>query len=149
MTRKQNAFTLVEILIVVIILGILAAIVIPQFTSASDDAQKSRLETDLQALRTQVQLFKAEIGRYPGCKKDGTADAALDFVTEITGNVNNPEGVAKGPWLQEMPKNPFVADADAAKISIVAADPGAAVANFGWVFNGKNGKVFAAHDPAL
>ncbi|MFP4355633.1 MAG: prepilin-type N-terminal cleavage/methylation domain-containing protein, partial [Phycisphaerae bacterium] len=34
MTRKQNAFTLVEILIVVIILGILAAIVIPQFTSA-------------------------------------------------------------------------------------------------------------------
>ena len=54
--QVRKAFTLVEILIVVVILGILAAIVIPQFTSASEDAQVSSAEmcaasTDLKQLR--------------------------------------------------------------------------------------------------
>src|SRR5437762_13968021 len=57
-TRK--GFTLVEILIVVIILGILAAIVIPQFTSASQDARKNSLSSQLQTLRSQLELYKLE-----------------------------------------------------------------------------------------
>ena len=52
--RNRKGFTLVEILIVVIILGILAAIVIPQFTSASSDARQSSLTSQLQTLRSQV-----------------------------------------------------------------------------------------------
>ena len=58
-TRKSG-FTLVEILIVVIILGILAAIVIPQFTSASQDARKSNMTSQLQSLRAQVELYKLQ-----------------------------------------------------------------------------------------
>jgi len=60
--RKSKAFTLVEILIVVIILGILAAIVIPQFTNASQDARKSSLVSQLQTLRSQIELFKLQHG---------------------------------------------------------------------------------------
>jgi len=45
MKRNSRGFTLVEILIVVIILGILAAIVIPQFSSASNDARRSNVQT--------------------------------------------------------------------------------------------------------
>ena len=149
MTRKQNAFTLVEILIVVIILGILAAIVIPQFTSASDDALRSRMETDLQALRTQVQLFKFEIGRYPGVAADGQSCTGATFATELTSTVNNTEGVAKGPWLQEFPKNPFASTGNQDKVSPVTTDPAAAGGDFGWIFNWKNGRVFAAHDIGL
>ena len=48
---RRAGFTLVEILIVVIILGILAAIVIPQFTNASQDARESSLLSQLQTLR--------------------------------------------------------------------------------------------------
>ena len=56
-TRSQKSgFTLVEILIVVIILGILAAIVIPQFTNASQDARKSSLTSQLQTIRSQLSL---------------------------------------------------------------------------------------------
>src|SRR5436190_8439531 len=57
---KKSGFTLVEILIVEIILGILAAIVIPQFTNASTDARKASLLSQLQTLRSQVQLFRLQ-----------------------------------------------------------------------------------------
>src|SRR5207237_3761058 len=61
MTRLQpRGFTLVEILIVVIILGILAAIVIPQFANASQDARESALLSQLQTLRSQIELYKLQ-----------------------------------------------------------------------------------------
>src|SRR3954462_13179873 len=58
--RRQTGFTLVEILIVVIILGILVAIVIPQFTNASQDARESSLLSQLQTLRSQIELYKLQ-----------------------------------------------------------------------------------------
>lgn len=56
--KARSGFTLVEILIVVVILGILAAIVIPQFTSASDEAKQSALRSNLQTMRAQIELYK-------------------------------------------------------------------------------------------
>jgi general secretion pathway protein G len=65
--KAKSGFTLVEILIVVVILGILAAIVIPQFTEASTEAKTSRLCTDLQSVRSQIQLYKIEHNdNFPG-----------------------------------------------------------------------------------
>src|SRR4051812_1858925 len=57
---RSRGFTLIEILIVVIILGILAAIVIPQFSSASNDARKSNVQSTVQTLRSQVALYKLQ-----------------------------------------------------------------------------------------
>ena len=63
---RNRAFTLVEILIVVVILGILAAIVIPQFTSASESAKSSSLVSQLQTLRSQFELYQIQHnGDYP------------------------------------------------------------------------------------
>src|SRR3954451_5706098 len=59
-TVRKGGFTLVEILIVVIILGILAAIVIPQFTSASQDARKSSLVSQLQTIKAQTELTRLQ-----------------------------------------------------------------------------------------
>src|SRR6202012_2734477 len=58
--RVKKGFTLIEILIVVIILGILAAIVIPQFSNASTSAKSSNLASQLQTLRSQIQLYKLQ-----------------------------------------------------------------------------------------
>ena len=107
---SKKGFTLVEILIVVIILGILAAIVIPQFTNASQDARKSSLTSQLQTLRSQIELYKLQ-------HKDNlpnilTAGGTWDYLTKKTdedGTVD--DGGAGpfpfGPYLQAPPSNPL------------------------------------------
>ena len=63
---SEAGFTLVELLIVVIILGILAAIVVPQFGSSTDDAKSASLDTSLTHVRGAVDLYYQQHGDYPG-----------------------------------------------------------------------------------
>lgn len=73
--HRSKAFTLIEILIVVVILGILAAIVIPQFTKASEDAQVGNVQTQLQTIRSQIELYRVKNnGQYPDLLTNGWAD---------------------------------------------------------------------------
>lgn len=66
MRTNRKGFTLVEILIVVVILGILAAIVVPQFTSASTEAVKGALQSQLQTVSSQLELYRVRhTGAYP------------------------------------------------------------------------------------
>ncbi len=58
--RVRHGFTLIEILIVVVILGILAAIVIPQFTDAAGEANRSNLQSQLQTIRSQIELHNVQ-----------------------------------------------------------------------------------------
>src|ERR1700755_1617268 len=89
--NRKSGFTLVEILIVVIILGILAAIVIPQFTNASTNARASAVTSQLQTLRSQVQLWKPQhndtlptlVGTSPACWNQ------LMSKTNISGTVDS------------------------------------------------------------
>ncbi len=69
--RAARGFTLIEILIVVVILGILAAVIIPQFTNAADDASVSSARTQLQTMRSQVELFRSQTGSYPAASGTG------------------------------------------------------------------------------
>jgi general secretion pathway protein G len=153
-TRKQSGFTLVEILIVVIILGILAAIVIPQFTNASQDARKNSLTSQLQTLRSQVELYKLQHldENPPGLDTAGAIDGATawaEFLVKTdadhTPNVNG----KFGPYLQTMPLNPISENlpADSGDVFVVAADvtPGGAsgAGTAGWIYNRVNGKMWA------
>ena len=117
--RAPKGFTLIEILIVVIILGILAAIVIPQFTNASKDAKQSSLVTMVQSLRSQIALFKLQHNdRLPGANPlvdtGGTFDQAV-FWNQLTqfSDLNGGTASAKdathvyGPYMQSIPTNPL------------------------------------------
>jgi len=118
--KAKRGFTLVEILIVVVILGILAAIVIPQFTGASTEAKESSLQSNLQAMRSQVELYKIQHNAdiLPGeiLNADGsvTAATAASFVnamvykTDKNGNVGTTAGVhIFGKYMDRIPNNPF------------------------------------------
>jgi general secretion pathway protein G len=141
MIRRKSGFTLVEILIVVIILGILAAIVIPQFTNASNEARRSSLTSQLQTLRSQVELYKLQHAeRWPTA--NGTIAGAWDWA-KLTGKTDEAgaAGGDLGPYLQGAMTNPLN---NSSTVASQAADPavGDTVANSGFVFSQATGKVF-------
>jgi general secretion pathway protein G len=126
MNRIQKAFTLVEILIVVIILGILAAIVIPQFTQASSDARDSALTSDLQTLRSQLALYRVQ--------HNDNFPAAASFEAQMT-TKTNADGTTTGtptlgPYMQTLPKNPVTG---VSTVATGTADPTGS-ATGGWYY---------------
>jgi general secretion pathway protein G len=126
--KARSGFTLVEILIVVVILGILAAIVIPQFTEASTEAKLSSLCSDLQTIRSQIELYKVQHNdAVPGAGGASFVQALTGY-TEIDGDVWA-AGDSYGPYLQQMPKNPFN---DLATIDEDADDTTLGGGNCGW-----------------
>jgi general secretion pathway protein G len=138
--RASRGFTLVEILIVVIILGILAAIVIPQFTNASTQARQSNLSTQVQSLEQQIALYQLQ--------HNTAATSPLDLVsgwtqlteyTDINGGVSAAADSTHifGPYLNSVPVNPLT---DPTNGSVVAADPSSKP---GWVYNSTTGKIYA------
>ena len=107
-TRTKKGFTLVEILIVVVILGILAAIVIPQFTNASTEAKESSLVSNIQALRSQVELYKIQHNEtLPGSYLAVGFVEALTSKTNAAGEVGSTSTHRYGPYMQKVPANPF------------------------------------------
>ena len=98
--RPQRGFTLVEILIVVIILGILAAIVIPQFTNASTEARQSNVRSQLQTLRSQIALYKLQHG---DTLPDLTANSGNNWTLLTATSVY--QGQTVGPYMQSVPVN--------------------------------------------
>ena len=111
--KMRHGFTLIEILIVVVILGILAAIVIPQFTDAAGEASRSNLQTQLQTLRSQIELYNVQ----------NPADA-YDALTAVAGFW---DPLIQGNYLQTWPKNPLQNNSTSVG--------GAPLAGVGWVWS--------------
>jgi len=126
---KRYAFTLVELLIVVVILGILAAVVIPQFSDASTDAKFSALGTNLATVRGQIELYRLQ--------HNGEFPPAASFATVMTAKTNANHTTTGtptlGPYLQRIPNNPYDNSND------VSATAG------GWVYTEATG-TFVADD---
>ena len=136
-TRRTSArgFTLVEILIVVIILGILAAIVIPQFTNASTEARQSNVLSQLQTMRSQIELYKLQHNDTPPALIT-TGWTVFTEYTDVNGGVSATKDTTHiyGPYYQTAPINPL------SNTSTVAA---AAATGVGWVYSETTGTVSA------
>lgn len=140
---RTGGFTLVEILIVVVILGILGTLVIPQFSNASHQARENTLKDDLRYLRTQIQVYKAQ-------HRDKAPGSNGDFVQQLT-RYTNDDGDTNaaatsayrfGPYLSKMPKNPLN---EKDTIELVASGDlkAAADGSHGWIYNPNTGEIIA------
>jgi len=143
---RRSAFTLVEILIVVVILAILAAAVIPQFTDSTTDARNSTSIFNLNTLRSQIGIYKAQ---HMGVAPTG-ADAAA--ITALLTGKTNADGTttgtpAFGPYLQAIPNNPAITDPTKQNLlKVVTTDPTANDTAYGWIYNKTTGAIFSAAD---
>jgi general secretion pathway protein G len=148
--KAKSGFTLVEILIVVVILGILAAIVIPQFTDASTEAKRSTLMSDLQTVRSQIELYKIQHNdNLPGVANGTMHPSGIGgFVAAMTGKTNvygDAPGAGDdeyGPYLERTPEEPFTESTGVTE----GANPSATE---GWCYDTDDGSFWAPYDPNL
>jgi general secretion pathway protein G len=112
----RGGFTLVEILIVVVILSIIAAIVIPRMSNASMEARENMLRDDLRFLRSQIALYRAQHhDRAPGAVLGSGSPTGVTFVAQMTtysddsGNTSAVQTPAYpfGPYLLAIPRSPL------------------------------------------
>jgi general secretion pathway protein G len=146
LARKQVArgFTLVEILIVVVILGILAAIVIPQFTSASESAKSSSLTSQLQTIRSQLELYQVQHnGNYPTLIQLNADWGVMTSETDVDSTIGVGDDFPFGPYLQQPPANPFITSVGDVNIDLVDIGAADAFAEVGWGYDEDNGTIKA------
>jgi len=132
--RRHAAFTLVEILIVVCILSILAAIVIPRFTASADEARRTAVYSTLTTARKQIQLWSLDHGgTYPTLAQmqDGASDWGVFTSKTLADGAIDPAGIY-GPYFPSAPLNVLT------NSSLVVA-AGGPVATAGWTYNAATG----------
>ena len=114
---KKKGFSLVEIILVVTLLGILAAIVVPSFQDHTTNAKESSVKSNLKTIRSQLEIYKLHHGGLP----PGYVNAAeapittlvlqLTATSSVTGAVSASKIPADpylyGPYLKKIPENPY------------------------------------------
>ncbi|MFT3785243.1 MAG: prepilin-type N-terminal cleavage/methylation domain-containing protein [Tepidisphaeraceae bacterium] len=151
--RQHRAFTLIELLIIVMILGILAMLTVPNFTSAAGQARENSLKTTLKNFRTQIQFYNAHHNLYPGYPSGSasTPDATtfsrqLTMFSDGTGAVSATKTASAtfGPYVEAMPANPIN---NLSTVLVVTGvnqstvhDPDGTT---GWIYEADTGRVYA------
>lgn len=144
-SRRHGAFTLVELLIVVVILGILAMLVVPAFTGASQPARENVLRENLRIMRTQIEVFTGQHNGlppgYPGGDRDATPTSAA-FVAHLT-QYTNENGATSAtysvatpikPYLSDLPTNPFTNLSAVRVLGDSDSFPAADGLTYGWFY---------------
>ena len=142
----RQAFTLIEVLIVVIIMAVLAATIIPQFSTSTEDAKTGQLEFNLHTMRAQIEMYKMHhSGDYP---------SFASFATQMTEATNIDGGTTGdtpyGPYIaDEIPTNPHNSSNAIVAVATAGTKPAAIVAGgAGWQYDESNGSIWANNPEA-
>ncbi len=163
--KDQSGFTLIVILIVVILLGILATVIIPQVSVSSDDAKLNTLKTNLSNVRSTIELYYYQHNNtYPGLAVPATKPADISTVadaftgqltryTDASGNISNSGSSTYlyGPYVKssDLPTNPFnnLDDITIDNTETDITEKDSSGAGTAWKFYAKTG-IFMAADGA-
>lgn len=141
---RIRAFTLVEVILVVSILGILAALVLPTFRGHIAEARASAAKDNLRTMRNQIELYKMQHDGIPPGYADGSpiGEALLGFqftaTTTVAGAVSPstvPAGEYRhGPYMRKLPENPYNNLSTIAYVAEAADFASAADDSTGWLY---------------
>src|SRR3990167_5201265 len=99
--RRNSGFTLIEVMVVVVILGILAAIIVPKIMSRPEQARLVKVKQDILAIESALDLYKLDNGRYP------TTDQGLQALVTKPTAPPVPRNWKSDGYLQEVPVDPW------------------------------------------
>ena len=141
----KKAFTLVELMIIVAILGIIAAIALPQFQTHTQQAKESAAKESLRILRNAIELYSIQHNDVPPGYPNGDVTAApsvtvlvyqLCTATKATGEYAavGTAGYDLGPYIPKFPENPFNNLTSIDLLNNIEDMPTGATGNFGWIY---------------
>ena len=98
---KQQGFTLIEIMVVLVIIGIIAMLVVPNVLSRPDDARVTVTKADIQAISNALEIYKLDNYTYP------TTLQGLDALVKKPAGTPEPKNWKAGGYLKSVPADPW------------------------------------------
>jgi general secretion pathway protein G len=99
--RDRAGFTLIEIMVVIVILGLLAALVVPKLIGRTEEAKKTQSRVQIRSIEQALELFKLDNGFFP------TTDQGLEALVRMPDSGRSPKNYRKGGYLDRIPKDPW------------------------------------------
>lgn len=143
--QRRGGFTLIEVLIVVVIMAVLAATIIPQFTNSAKDARESSVKFNLHSMRGIIEMYKTH---HMGGVPSGTNNLEqLTSATNQAGTVGTAgPSYPYGPYLQnDLPANPFTNSNKVTLFTGTGAPTASGAADAGWIYRPSTGELWIDH----
>lgn len=100
-SRKQGGFTLLEVMVVIVILGVLASLVVPNLLGNKEKADQQKAVTDIVALENALDMYKLDSSVYP------TTDQGLDALVSKPSSSPEPRNYRTDGYIKRLPKDPW------------------------------------------
>jgi general secretion pathway protein G len=99
--RRREGFTLIEIMVVIVILGLLAALVVPKLVGRTEEAKRTQTRVQIKNIQQALELFKLDNGFFPG------TDQGLEALVRTPESGRIPKNYRKGGYIDRVPKDPW------------------------------------------
>jgi len=135
------AFTVIEMLMVIVALAIMAGVVIPQVSGAVDDAKQGTMLADLHELTNAIERYRMDHSGLPPDQVVGRRLPQLTTKTNVDGDIGTGPEFIYGPYLQRMPENPLSETANV--YTVTSIPPSSLDKRIGWAYHVDSGQIWA------